>query len=403
VQSNNAVSLNRRHVLRGTAAIGALGVVGGCAVLGRTPVAAPSSRIAPIDARMDRVFDITVCTRPFRPQGPRLDVEHIGRTTVVHNYGHGGSGWSLSWGSSTIAVQRAMASSPREIAVIGCGALGLTSAILAQQAGAHVTIYARDVVADARSSRATGLWSPDSRIALDSAAPAGFPQMWEQMARNSFKTYRRYLGLAGTPIEWIDQYYLYNDRPPMPAAAPSVPPAASPPALDFAHYLDRIRDITPRFQDMPIEATPFRSDHVRHSEVLTFNIASLGHTLMTDFFLAGGRFRHAEFHAPSELTRLKEKVVIDCTGYGARALWKDEALVPVRGQITWLIPEPEAHYGFFYRGVGVVCRRDGIVVQGLAGGDMRGYGDAGETPDRAEAEQTVGIVAEAFKRGRPAG
>ncbi len=370
--------------------------------MGRMPAAATASNISPIDARMDRVFDITVCTRPFRAQGPRLDVEHIGRTTVVHNYGHGGSGWSLSWGSSTIAVKRAMESSPREIAVIGGGALGLTSAILAQQAGASVTIYARDVVADARSSRATGLWSPDSRIALESAAPAGFPEMWEQMARTSFKTYRRYLGLAGNPIEWIDQYYLYNDHPPAPAAAPSAPPAANPPALDFARYLDRIRDITPRFEDMPIEATPFQSDHVRHSEVLTFNIASLGHTLMTDFFLAGGKFKHMEFHAPSELTRLKEKVVINCTGYGARALWKDESLTPVRGQITWLIPEPEAHYGFFYRGVGVVCRRDGVVVQGLAGGDMRGYGDASEAPDRAEAEQAVGIVADAFSRTRGA-
>ena len=30
------------------------------------------------------------------------------------------------------------------VAVIGCGALGLTSAILLQQAGARVTIYAKE-------------------------------------------------------------------------------------------------------------------------------------------------------------------------------------------------------------------------------------------------------------------
>ena len=101
-------------------------------------------------------------------------METIGDTRVVHNYGHGGSGWSLSWGSSTLAVSRAMETSPREVAVIGCGALGLTSAIAAQQAGARVTIYARELLPDTRSARATGSWTPDSRIALTSAAGPQF-------------------------------------------------------------------------------------------------------------------------------------------------------------------------------------------------------------------------------------
>src|SRR6185295_7687361 len=106
------------------------------------------------------------------------------------------------------------------IAVIGCGALGLTSAILAQQAGAQVTIYAKDLIYETRSSRATGLWSPDSRIALTSAAAPDFAARWEEMARISFKTYRRYLGLPGTPVEWMDNYFVYDDRPAgSPAAA----------------------------------------------------------------------------------------------------------------------------------------------------------------------------------------
>ena len=145
------------------------------------------TRLVPIRASVDRIFDITVCLRPFRAQGPRLDAEQVGDTLVVHNYGHGGSGWSLSWGSGTIAVQKAMAGSPREIAVIGCGALGLTSAILAQSAGAQVTIYAKDLLPDTRSSRATGVWSPDSRIAASDKVAPGFPALWEQMARTSFK------------------------------------------------------------------------------------------------------------------------------------------------------------------------------------------------------------------------
>jgi glycine/D-amino acid oxidase-like deaminating enzyme len=122
---------------------------------------------------------------------------------------------------------------------------------------------------------------------------------------------------------------------------------------------------------------------------------------MTDFLLAGGTIRHREFHAPSEFAHLKEKVVINCTGYGARALWKDETVTPVRGQIAWLIPQPEVRYGLFYDGVNVLSRRDGIVVQDLAGGDMRGYGDTNETPDRAEAEQAVAKIAALYSRFRP--
>jgi glycine/D-amino acid oxidase-like deaminating enzyme len=122
---------------------------------------------------------------------------------------------------------------------------------------------------------------------------------------------------------------------------------------------------------------------------MIFNIADYGHTLMSDFLAAGGRVERREFHAPSELSGLKEKVVIDCPGYAARTLWKDESVVPVRGQIAWLIPQPEVDYGVIYDGVNVVSRRDGIVLQMLDGGDMRGYGDDHETVDREEAKTAV--------------
>src|SRR5271170_2815754 len=91
-------------------------------------------KLAAVRAEVDRIFRITVCLRPFRAAGPRLDVERVGDKTVIHNYGHGGSGWSLSWGSSSMAVEKAMGLGERDVAVIGCGALGLTSAILLQRA-----------------------------------------------------------------------------------------------------------------------------------------------------------------------------------------------------------------------------------------------------------------------------
>ena len=356
--------------------------------------AAGHRTIYPVQAQMDRVFDITVCLRPFRAQGPRIEAEEIGNTLVVHNYGHGGSGWSLSWGSGTIALRKAMVRSPKEIAVVGCGALGLTSAILAQEAGAKVTIYAKDLLPDARSARATGTWTPDSRIALAQSAAPGFGALWEEMARISFKRYRRYLGLPGTPVEWRDSYRLGNpvEPPPPPYPAPSGPP------VEFAEYMDRIGDITPGFEILPPGATPFPVARVRRTTQLQYNVADYAHTLLADFLAGGGRVEHREFHDLSELATLKEKVVINCPGYGARALCRDESITPVRGQITWLIPQPEVDYGVYFRRVGMVSRRDGIVVQALWGGDMMGYGNDHEVIDRAEAEQAVAILADLFLR-----
>ena len=357
----------------------------------------PAAPLAPIRARTDRIFDIAVCLRPFRPAGPRVETERLGDVLVVHNYGHGGSGWSLSWGSSARAVRLAMQASPAEVAVIGCGALGLTSAILAQRAGARVTIYARDQLPETTSARATGEWTPDSRIALADAAAANFGTVWEEMARASFKRHRDYLGLPGTPVEWIDQYSVSDDTP-RGSTGSSTGSSTGKPAVEFVSYARRIRDLTPNWRRVPADATPFKATSVARSEIMVFNIADYGHTLMNDFFIAGGQFRRADFRAPSQIAALGKKVVINCTGYGARALWKDETLVPVRGQIARLIPQPEVRYGLVYRGVLTVPRRDGLVVQSFARGEMQGWDDTNEAPDRAEAEQAVRTLAELFPK-----
>ena len=394
--------LNRRFLLQGSLALGGLGLAG-CAIQPRanalrtTGLAADDVPpvLAPVRAHPDRLFDITVCLRPFRAQGPRIEAERLGDTLVVHNYGHGGSGWSLSWGSATMAMQKALVNSPTQIAVIGCGAIGLTSAIMAQRVGAQVTIYARDLLPQTRSARATGSWTPDSRIALKDAAGPGFGDLWEQMARISFKTYRQYLGLPGTPVEFTDRYALADE--PFEELREQSEKLDT---LGFANYSDRIRDLTPRPQELPEGATPFPVKYVRRSEAMQFNIADYTHTLMTDFFTAGGKFVRKEFHAPNDLTQLKEKVVINCPGYAAREWWNDTSITPVRGQIAWLIPQPEVNYGFNYKNISILSRRDGIVVQDLNGGDMRGYGNSKELADRVEADNAVATIAELYSRFR---
>ncbi|HEY3740073.1 MAG TPA: FAD-dependent oxidoreductase, partial [Bryobacteraceae bacterium] len=271
--------MNRRHFL-GVAGAGAIvSGLSGCGPAKLSTAAAPRipspdafPPIMPVHARADRIFRVTVCLRPFRAAGPRLEVESVGDKTVVHNYGHGGSGWSLSWGSSAIAVEHAMAAAggEREVAVIGCGALGLTSAILLQRAGARVTIYAKERPPDVRSARATGSWTPDSRIALANSASPDFPALWEKMCRSSFQMYQSYLGMAGNPVEWTDRYSLYDRNSVERHAHPPTPQPQE--DLEFAHYMNRVRDLTPRATEFGPGTHPFPTQYATRTASLTFNV-----------------------------------------------------------------------------------------------------------------------------------
>jgi hypothetical protein len=199
--------MERRHFLKAAGAVVALGAVDACRVAPKTtPSRPPTLQLPPLRLSTDRISRITVCTRPFRPQGPRLEVEKIGDKTVVHSYGHGGSGWSLSWGNGSVVAAKAMASGEREIAVIGAGAIGLTAAIQLQRLGAKVTIYAKELPPFVRSSYATGSYTPDSRIAHEEHVTPEFKTQWEQMARETHATFQTFLGVAGTPVEFIDSY-----------------------------------------------------------------------------------------------------------------------------------------------------------------------------------------------------
>ena len=384
--------IGRRHFLKGASAVAALGALDACRFVPGSSRAngQPMLQLSPLRASVDRITRITVCTRPFRAQGPRLDVEKLGTKTVVHNYGHGGSGWSLSWGAGAIATSSAMATGERDIAVIGCGAMGLTTALQLQRAGARVTIYTKDLPPDVRSSLATGLYTPDSRICLEEHATPAFKQTWEQMARQSFQTFQSFLGLAGTPVEFIDSYSVYDDATNRRRGEPDGRAAFA----DLEREL--IGDLIPQGADFQPGSHPLGQRLLQRNSQLMFNLSAYTRTLLADFSANGGKIEIAEFHAPDEFARLKEKTLINATGYGARALFGDQSIIPVRGQLTRMIPQADVSYGLFYKNVSFVPRRDGLVFQVVGDNDYYGYNDETEVPDQAEAERAVNTVASLF-------
>ena len=370
--------MKRRQFLR---------VIGGLGAAAQLPWAAASEALVlpRVRATPDRIISLTVCTRPFRESGPRIESQKFGRKILVHNYGHGGSGWSLSWGSSQLAVQLAAAAGHRDIAVLGCGALGLTSALLAQRAGMKARIYARDLPPYTRSTFATGSWTPNSRFCTEAGATPEVVQRWVWMVRHSHRMYQNLLGLAGDPVEWRDSYQLSEE----PFSPDRRRVRDGEPAYPELEKL--VRDLKPASQDIPAGSHPFAMPYVRRQTNMVFNLSSYARMLYSDFLIAGGEVVIQEFRDPGELSKLREKTVINATGYGARALFGDESIIPVRGQLMRLVPQPEITYGLsFDSKVSMAPRRDGLVVQSNEPTDFNNVDD---TPDRAAAERSVQLLA----------
>jgi glycine/D-amino acid oxidase-like deaminating enzyme len=86
--------------------------------------------------------------------------------------------------------------------------------------------------------------------------------------------------------------------------------------------------------------------------------------LLRDFYIAGGKVVVKEFKTREEVARLRENVIFNCTGLGARALFNDEKLIPVRGQLEVLLPQPEVDYCYLAAGAYMFPRRDGIILGG---------------------------------------
>lgn len=141
--------------------------------------------------------------------------------------------------------------------------------------------------------------------------------------------------------------------------------------------------------------------YVRRRARLTFNIGIYTRLLLEDFRAAGGRLVIDELHSPADFARLPHRTVVNCTGYGARALLGDESIVPVRGQLARLMHEPGVRYGFSFHRVSLTSRRDTIVLQAqdTDANSYNGYNDATIEPDMATVERAVQTLSAAYRPG----
>ena len=136
------MQVSRRQFLLHAASISATGMLVGCVRHAPQPILHPfinpalpesACSLPPVNVSAQREIRTVVGLRPFRPSGFVVKPEKFGDTLVVHNYGHGGGGVTLSWGTARLAVDMGAPGYTGPVAVLGSGAVGLATARLVQE------------------------------------------------------------------------------------------------------------------------------------------------------------------------------------------------------------------------------------------------------------------------------
>ena len=309
--------------------------------------------------------------RPFRPSGFVVRGERMGDKVVIHNYGHGGGGITLSWGSSTLAVREAPDTADRRAAVLGCGVMGLSTARLLQARGWQVTIYAKDLPPNTTSNIAGGYWAPTGVFQRDRETPA-FAAQFTEALRISFESFSALVGPTHG-VSWRENYYL------------SETPRS---AQDYL-YLDRWPALFPGIEALGPGEHPFLPPYALRHQALLIEPSIYLPRLMQEFSEAGGVIVTREFQALAEVLSQPEPVIFNCTGLGARTLFADDELTPVRGQLVFMPADERVDYLTHGSGQGLLYmfpRADGILLGGTY--------ERGATHLEPDAETTERIVRE---------
>lgn len=343
------LTLPRRRFVAASAAF----ALPGCAMnTVRAPTRAAQC-LAPVKAAPDRVIRTVAGLRPYRASGFVVRADTLGAKRLVHNYGHGGAGITMSWGTSKLAVDMGIAGHSGPAAVIGAGVMGLSTARLLQEAGFAVTIYAKALPPDTTSNIAGGQFHPFSLYRKEMVTPE-----WQRQFVTALDySWRRFQIMVGEDygVRWLTTYAEGTQEEP---TLPNFPPAA--------------RQLRP-------DEHPFPVERLWRYDTLYVETGRYLRQMLRDFTGEGGRIAIRSFAAPAEIGELPETLVFNCTGLGSHSLFGDTELIPIRGQLAMLVPQPEIDYAFTGEAGYMFPRPDGIV---LGGSYERGKWEAEVQPER---------------------
>jgi D-amino-acid oxidase len=276
--------------------------------------------------------------RPKREGSYRLEPDPQDGRLIVHNYGHAGAGITMSWGCA-IEVAQIISDSGYgagdDVAVLGGGVMGLTAAAILAERAFSVTVFAKDFPPNTTSNVAGGQWAPASVQHKDKI-------QFERILRNSYDMHKAKGSAYGVS-----------------------------PRLNYAtHRL-------PSFDDVPTSVVP-RPTALAHLPFAKLNSPGFVYsTLLVEppIFLPKLILDLYQHNVPRHIKifatmndilsnpLISQRIIVNCTGLGARDICNDRKVHPVKGQLAMLPAQPTLDYLFCSPGY-LFPRQDAVVVGG---------------------------------------
>ena len=204
------------------------------------------------------------------------------------------------------------------ITVIGCGIIGLTSAVRLQEKGYQVRILARDVPPNTTSNKAAAIWEPYQ------VGPEDKVDGWAEVSYDVYAEESKLPDAGVHMVEWT--MVCREDAVPRPYW---VKDAYSPRILES-------HELPPDYVSGLAVTVPFI-----HSGIYL-------QRLVDRFRRAGGVVEQRQIHSLDEVgggpSDGEPLAIVNCSGLGARELANDDDVVGIRGQLAVLRNVPGLRY-----------------------------------------------------------
>lgn len=268
----------------------------------------------------DHIYKTVLCHRPLRKGGPMLNVQELEGKLIASSYGHSGSGWTLGPGSvkhvldlleAEMSVKHMTKNEP--ITIVGAGVMGLMSAMELKQRGYQNIKVLAESFENLTSHKAGGQFAPvymgndpDKQAVMDHIGVVSY-QYYKQIIEGQHAYLTRGASLVTDYFENKADFGL----------EPYVEAGAMRPAKDV--ILDFQNGTTRRM--------------FAYDDCIYMDVSILMQDLKAAVMKENVPFIQKMISSFSELN---DKIIVNCSGLGSKALLGDDNLVSVQGHLILL-------------------------------------------------------------------
>lgn len=224
------------------------------------------------------------------------------------------------------------------VAVLGAGAVGLTTAVATQEAGFSVTVYTDKTYGSTTSAKAAASFKP-VEVAYNDLAHTMLVASWEGYSR------------LVTDFPSADHGVRMHTHWEASSVERPVPP---------------YRDIVGSFRQVASPDVPGGYRYGWTYRTFFIDMSVYLDWMVSRFVGQGGRlvYLDAPFLSLSQAATLSAPIVFNCTGAGAGTLCRDERMKPIKGQVLITDPVESMDWSISADGFYVYPRRNDTVLGG---------------------------------------